>query len=50
MKFIFLLKEVVLMKEIREILEELEELLKFYKKLFAMFDDVEYLVIKRTKK
>ena len=47
---IFLLKEVVPMDELRETLAKLVELLKFYEKLATLLDDIEYLVIKRTKK
>ena len=38
------------MDELRETLAKLVELLKFYEKLATFLDDIEYLVIKRTKK
>ena len=38
------------MDELRETLAKLVELLKFYEKLASILEDIEYIVIKRTKK
>ena len=38
------------MEELRDILAQLSELLRFYEKLAKMLDSIEYIAIKRTKK
>ncbi len=38
------------MDELRETLAKLVELMQFYAKLASLLDEIEYLVVKRTKK